>query len=92
MPEITQTVINIVNRGLDRVPSEYLRMERVTLPWSRGNICRGFLASMGKWAEKLIPCRGVISKARELHVSVGYNLWLSGGLLWVSLFFFFFFN
>lgn len=71
MPGITQTVINIVNRGLNKVPSEYLRMERVTLPWSRGNICRGFLASMGKWAEKLIPCRGAISKAREVHVSDG---------------------
>ena len=53
------------------MPSEYLRMERVTLPWSRGKICRRFLAPMGKWAEKLIPCRGVITKARELHVRDG---------------------
>lgn len=35
MPVIRQTRRNIVNRGSHNMPSEYLRMERVTLLWSK---------------------------------------------------------
>lgn len=75
MPKIRQTVMNVVNWGLNKVPSEYLRVERVTLLWSRGKVGSRIPSSMDTLSEKLIPCRRVIIKegpsaARERQVTV----------------------
>lgn len=87
MPKISQTVINVVNRGLNKVLSEYLRVERLTLLWSRGKVCSRIPSSMDKLFEKLIPHRRVIIKegpsaACEGQVTVCGRVVV---MLWVSL-------
>lgn len=62
MPKIRQTERNIVNRGLLQVPSEYLRMEKITLLWSKD--LQQDLSSVDQLAENLTPHRRVIIEER----------------------------
>lgn len=62
MPKIRQTERNIVNWGLPQVPSEYLRMERITLLWSKD--LQQDLSSVDQLAENLTPHRRVIIEER----------------------------
>lgn len=68
MPEIRSTVINIVNRGLNEMPSEYLRTERVTALEERKDL-QQYSGLSVKWVENVILHGSVIRKAWELHVS-----------------------
>lgn len=72
-----------INPGLNKVPSDYLRMERVSLPWSRGKIGSRILAPMGKLAEKHIP--ESLGGCGCCVWVTGYNWWQRDGMIWVNL-------